>query len=52
MRQPTAARGSTDALGRSADAIPLYEQAVQYLPDADPNKKVAQERLAALKGGR
>lgn len=41
-----------DALGRSADAIPLYEQAVQYLPDADPNKKTAQERLAALKGGR
>ncbi len=41
-----------DALGRSADAIPLYEQAVQYLPDSDPNKKTAQERLAALKGGR
>jgi tetratricopeptide (TPR) repeat protein len=41
-----------DALGRSADAIPLYEQAVQYLPDSDSNKKTAQERLAALKGGR
>ena len=41
-----------DALGQSADAIPLYEQAVQYLPDSDPNKKTAQERLAALKGGR
>jgi tetratricopeptide (TPR) repeat protein len=40
-----------DAVGRGGDAIPLYQQAVQYLPDSDPNKKVAQDRLAALRGG-
>jgi tetratricopeptide (TPR) repeat protein len=40
-----------DAVGRGADAVPLYQQAVQYLPDSDPNKKVALERLAALRGG-
>jgi tetratricopeptide (TPR) repeat protein len=40
-----------DAVGRGADAVPLYQQAVQYLPDSDPNKKVAQDRLAALRGG-
>jgi tetratricopeptide (TPR) repeat protein len=38
-----------DALGRASDAIPLYEQAVQYLPDSDPNRKVAQDRLTALR---
>ena len=40
-----------DALGRAADAIPLYEKAVQYLPPDDPNSKIAKDRLAALKGG-
>jgi tetratricopeptide (TPR) repeat protein len=40
-----------DAVGRGADAVPLYQQAVQYLPDSDPNRKVAQDRLAALRGG-
>jgi tetratricopeptide (TPR) repeat protein len=40
-----------DAVGRASDAVPLYQQAVQYLPDSDPNKKVAQARLVALRGG-
>jgi hypothetical protein len=40
-----------DALGRPADAIPMYEKAVQFLPPDSPNAKVAKDRLAALKGG-
>jgi len=38
-----------DALDRVDQAIKEYEVAVRYLPDDDPNKKVAQTRLDALK---
>ena len=39
-----------DALGRRADAITWYERAVQNLPDSDPGKKIAADRLVVLKG--
>lgn len=38
-----------DALGRRDGAITWYERAVKMLPDDDPNKKTAQERLDALR---
>jgi tetratricopeptide (TPR) repeat protein len=38
-----------DALGRSPEAIALYERAFRYLPDDDANKKVAKDRLDALR---
>lgn len=38
-----------DALGRTADARTLYERAFRYLPDDDPNKKLAKERLDMLR---
>lgn len=38
-----------DALGRVSDAVAMYVQAVEYLPQDDPNRQVAQERLGALK---
>ncbi len=40
-----------DARNRPVDAIPLYQRAVEWLPDSDPRKATAQERLAVLKGG-
>jgi tetratricopeptide (TPR) repeat protein len=40
-----------DALGRSKDAIPMYEKAIQLLPPDHASVAVAKERLAALKGG-
>jgi tetratricopeptide (TPR) repeat protein len=41
-----------DAGGRAADAIPLYERAVRFLPDTDPNKKTARDRLEVLRAKR
>jgi tetratricopeptide (TPR) repeat protein len=38
-----------DALGRVPEAIALYERASQLLADDDPNRKVASDRLAALR---
>jgi tetratricopeptide (TPR) repeat protein len=38
-----------DAVGRVPEAIALYEQAVKMLPEGDANRKLAQDRLAALK---
>jgi hypothetical protein len=38
-----------DALGRNDDAMTWYERAVKLLPDEDPNKKIAKERLDALR---
>ena len=40
-----------DALGRVDDAIIWYERAFGMLPDADSNKKIAEERLGVLRGG-
>jgi tetratricopeptide (TPR) repeat protein len=40
-----------DALGRIPEAIALYEQAVQLLSPDDPNRKIARERLDALRSG-
>jgi predicted component of type VI protein secretion system len=40
-----------DALGRVPEAIALYERVVRYLPAGDANRKVAEERLARLRGG-
>jgi tetratricopeptide (TPR) repeat protein len=40
-----------DALGRSADAVTMYEKAVKLLPADHANTKIAKERLAALRGG-
>ncbi|MPY91472.1 MAG: FHA domain-containing protein [Luteitalea sp.] len=37
------------ALGKNAEAIALYEKAVQLLPPSDPNRSAAQARLAELK---
>jgi hypothetical protein len=39
-----------DAVGRVRDAEPLYDRASRYLPDEDPNKKTAKDRLDALRG--
>jgi hypothetical protein len=41
-----------DAVGRTADAIPLYDRAARYLPDEDPNKKIARDRLEVLRAKR
>lgn len=41
-----------DALGRTADALKLYEQAFRYLSDDDPNKKLAKERIDLLRAKR
>ena len=38
-----------DALERVDDAVKWYEQAVRLLPDDDPNKKIARDRLAELR---
>jgi tetratricopeptide (TPR) repeat protein len=36
-------------LARYSQAIPLLEKAVKLLPDGDPNKKTAQDRLDEIK---
>jgi tetratricopeptide (TPR) repeat protein len=41
-----------DAIGRRLDAIVWYERAVRSLPDSDPNKKTAADRLLELRGDR
>jgi tetratricopeptide (TPR) repeat protein len=38
-----------DAMGRAADALPLYEQALDLLPEGHANRQMAQERVAALR---
>ena len=38
-----------DALERVEDAVKWYEQALRLLPDDDPNKKIARERLELLR---
>lgn len=38
-----------DALGRGADALPLYEQALQLLPEGHASRQTAQERVTALR---
>jgi pSer/pThr/pTyr-binding forkhead associated (FHA) protein/tetratricopeptide (TPR) repeat protein len=38
-----------DAMGRGADALPLYEQALQLLPEGHASRQTAQERVAALR---
>jgi tetratricopeptide (TPR) repeat protein len=40
-----------DALGRTSDAIAMYEKALQLLPADHANAAVARERIAALRGG-
>lgn len=37
-----------DSLGRNADAARLYEIAVRYLPDGDPRRAQARQRLEVL----
>jgi tetratricopeptide (TPR) repeat protein len=39
-----------DAVGRTQDALPLYQRAVALLPADDPSGKAARDRLDALKG--
>ena len=41
-----------DALDRIEQAIAQYERAVRYLPDDDPNKKIARDRLQVLRARR
>jgi tetratricopeptide (TPR) repeat protein len=41
-----------DAVGRTREAIEAYEQVVDLLPPGDPTRKVAADRLAALRAGR
>ena len=41
-----------DALDRIEQAIPLYERAFRYLPDEDPKKQDAKNRLDALRRDR
>jgi tetratricopeptide (TPR) repeat protein len=36
------------AFGQFEKALPLFQRANQYLPDADPNRKVAKDRLDAI----
>ncbi len=36
-------------LAKYSQAIPLFEKAVRLLPDGDPGKKSAQDRLAEAK---
>jgi tetratricopeptide (TPR) repeat protein len=38
-----------DAVGRTTEAIALYEKAVQFLPADDPTHRLAEERLATLR---
>jgi predicted component of type VI protein secretion system len=38
-----------EALGRNAEALKAYENAVQWLPASDPNRQVARARLEQLK---
>jgi len=38
-----------DAVGRTQDALPLYQRAVELLPADDPSGKAARDRLDALK---
>ena len=40
-----------DAVGRSADAIKEYVNAAEWLPEADPNRAVARQRVDQLKAG-
>lgn len=40
-----------DARNRPTEAITWYQRAVEWLPDSDPRKATAQERLTTLKGG-
>ena len=40
-----------DALGRAVEAIVWYELAIRGLPDTDPNRDTAVERLAILRRG-
>ena len=40
-----------DARNRPVDAITWYGRAVEWLPDDDPRKTTARDRLSALKGG-
>jgi tetratricopeptide (TPR) repeat protein len=39
-----------DAVGRTQDALPLYQKAVTLLPADDPSGKAARDRIEALKG--
>jgi tetratricopeptide (TPR) repeat protein len=41
-----------DALNRVDDAVTWYERAFRNLPDGDPDRRTAGERLNALKTGR
>jgi tetratricopeptide (TPR) repeat protein len=36
------------AYGQFDRALPLYQRAYQYLPDSDPNRKIAKDRLDAM----
>ena len=38
-----------DALDRVEQAIAQYERAARYLPDDDPNRRIARERLDVLR---
>jgi tetratricopeptide (TPR) repeat protein len=40
-----------DALGRAVEAITWYERAIRGLPESDPNRETAVERLAILRKG-
>ncbi|WP_239491197.1 FHA domain-containing protein [Luteitalea sp. TBR-22] len=40
-----------DARNRPTEAMTWYQRAIEWLPDSDPRKATAQERLAAIKGG-
>lgn len=41
-----------DGLGRNADAARLYEQALRFLPEGDPRRAQARQRLDALAAAR
>lgn len=40
-----------DALGRTSDAVSMYEKAIKLLPPDHASAKAAKERLEALRGG-
>lgn len=40
-----------ESRGRTADALTLYQRAVQLLPDDHPNRSIAQAKVTALKAG-
>ena len=40
-----------DARDRPADAVTWYQHALAWLPDGDPRRTTARDRLAVLKGG-